>query len=314
MKTKNSNIDYKSKVNISIEYLYELKKYSYGFNFLPNYKIQSLLSGNYLSNLLGQGLDFQEVREYVLGDDIRKIDWKISARTNALYSKVYTEERERGVWIITDQSSYMKFGTVNYLKSVIAGEIAGLSFWRIFEYGDKIGSVVFNDIDYNLLKPSNVFKNKINLLSNLEIYNNHILDSEIEMVNKEDILKALLSEIDNYKENNQLLIFITDILNISEDNFNRIMNLRRDVDIIIFNINDIAELELPEDNVNLRYKDLYLEIDKRNKKIFQEYKLKNIDKIRKLQAQSIKNRIPIISMNTKTSAIEQIRTLLNIKQ
>ncbi|MCH4896048.1 DUF58 domain-containing protein [Marinilabiliaceae bacterium JC040] len=314
MKTKNSNIDYKSKVNISIEYLYELKKYSYGFNFLPNYKIQSLLSGNYLSNLLGQGLDFQEVREYVLGDDIRKIDWKISARTNALYSKVYTEERERGVWIITDQSSYMKFGTVNYLKSVIAGEIAGLSFWRIFEHGDKIGSVVFNDIDYNLLKPSNVFKNKINLLSNLEIYNNHLLDSEIEMVNKEDILKALLSEIDNYKENNQLLIFITDILNISEDNFNRIMNLRRDVDIIIFNINDIAELELPEDNVNLRYKDLYLEIDKRNKKIFQEYKLKNIDKIRKLQAQSIKNRIPIISMNTKTSAIEQIRTLLNIKQ
>ena len=94
-----------------------------GFSFLPKYAVQSVLSGRHRSRLRGRGLDFDEVRKYIPGDDIRNIDWKVTARVGITHTKEFTEEKERPVLIVVDQRSNMFFGSQRYLKSVIAAHI-----------------------------------------------------------------------------------------------------------------------------------------------------------------------------------------------
>ena len=90
-----------------------------GFSFLPKYAVQSLLSGRHRSKLRGRGLDFDEVRQYVAGDDIRNIDWKVTARVGLTHTKVYTEEKERPVFFVLDQSSSMFFGSQRYIHRLL---------------------------------------------------------------------------------------------------------------------------------------------------------------------------------------------------
>ena len=140
-------------VYVSLRDLIGLQHDAHGFSFLPRHAIQSLLSGRHRSRLRGRGLDFDEVRNYVAGDDVRNIDWKVTARVGVPHSKVFTEERERPVLLIVDQSSSMFFGSRRYLKSVVAAHVTSLAAWRTLEVGDRLGGIVFNDQDLEYVPP-----------------------------------------------------------------------------------------------------------------------------------------------------------------
>jgi uncharacterized protein (DUF58 family) len=116
-----------------------------GFSFLPRQPIHSLLAGRHASRLRGRGLNFEEIRRYQAGDDIRQIDWKVTARTRKTHSRVYTEERERTTILLVDQRITMFFGSVSRMKSVTAAEAAALAAWRVLDQQDRIGALVFND-------------------------------------------------------------------------------------------------------------------------------------------------------------------------
>src|ERR1700749_149080 len=87
-----------------------------GFSFLPRQPIHSLLSGRHASKLRGRGLDFEEIRRYLPGDDIRQIDWKVTARTRQPHTRIYNEERDRPVILVVDQRLGMYFGSRRNLK------------------------------------------------------------------------------------------------------------------------------------------------------------------------------------------------------
>ena len=84
---------------------------STGFSLLPKQPVHSVLSGKHASKLRGRGLDFDEVRKYVPGDDIRNIDWRVTARTRQTHTKVFTEEKEKPVLLVTDMGPGMFFGS-----------------------------------------------------------------------------------------------------------------------------------------------------------------------------------------------------------
>jgi len=106
---------------------------------------RSMLLGNVRSRFRGRGMEFEEVRRYQAGDDIRTIDWKVSARVGKTYTKLFCEERERPCHILVDQRSHLYFGSERQFKSVLAAELAtGLS-WAALAGGDRVGGQVIGD-------------------------------------------------------------------------------------------------------------------------------------------------------------------------
>lgn len=154
MKKRDSRTDSKpAGVQTSLEQLLHLKGKARGFSFLPRQPVTSLLAGRHSSRLRGRGLDFLEMRHYQQGDDIRTIDWRATARLRAPHVRVYTEERERPVLFVVDQRQTMFFGSRRAMKSVAAAEVAALGAWRALASGDRVGGVVFNDVEIVDLPP-----------------------------------------------------------------------------------------------------------------------------------------------------------------
>lgn len=111
------------------------------------------MSGTHISKIKGRGVDFEEHRAYQPGDDIRSIDWRVTARTGRPFTKVFREERERPVIIGVDQSSSLYFGSQVAFKSVIAAEAAAILCWTTIDNGDRVGGVVFGSSQQELIKP-----------------------------------------------------------------------------------------------------------------------------------------------------------------
>ncbi len=116
-------------------------------------RVHTLLAGGERSPFKGRGMDFEESRRYQPGDDVRLMDWRVMARTHEPYLKVFREERERPVFIVVDNRKGMRFGTKVAFKSVIAAHAAALLGWASQERGDRIGAVVFSDVDHVELRP-----------------------------------------------------------------------------------------------------------------------------------------------------------------
>jgi len=102
--------------------------------------------GNQHSFFRGQGLDFDAVREYVPGDDIRNIDWRVTARTGSAHLKLFKEEKERHTIICVDMNSGMRFGTRNTFKSIQAARCASLLGWRALAHQDRLSACLFGDM------------------------------------------------------------------------------------------------------------------------------------------------------------------------
>ena len=137
-------------------------------NSTAQQRVATPLSGLYASVFRGQGMDFDEVREYREGDEIRQIDWRVTARTGKPYLKVYREERERQVMLCVDASAPMHFGTQKNFKIVQAAKLAALLGWSAQGHGDRVGGVVCGQQHLQLFRPSPSAKSFLQLLRCLQ--------------------------------------------------------------------------------------------------------------------------------------------------
>jgi uncharacterized protein (DUF58 family) len=128
------------------EELVALKDVVSPLSLRQRFKVAATTSGSHTSLFKGRGLDFSEFREYAYGDDIRSIDWRVTARTRKPHTKLFVAERERSVYVIVDMNSYMRFGTRGTFKSIQAARAAAIIAWRASELNDKTGAVLFGDI------------------------------------------------------------------------------------------------------------------------------------------------------------------------
>ena len=117
-------------------------------------KSTAMTAGNYASPMRGRGMDFSEVRLYQPGDDIRSIDWRVTARTGKAHTKLFTEERERPVFFVTDTGPSMQFGTQVAFKSVVAAKLVGMLAWSAMSHGDRVGGILFSGNDHEEIKPN----------------------------------------------------------------------------------------------------------------------------------------------------------------
>ena len=129
------------------------------------------LTGPNKSNFRGRGIDFEEVRNYQPGDDIRTIDWRVTARTGSAHTKLFREERERPVLVVVDQRNSMFFGSTNCFKSVLAAHLASLVAWSALAGGDRVGGLVFDGAQHRDIRPRRSRKTVLALLSQIARYN-----------------------------------------------------------------------------------------------------------------------------------------------
>ncbi len=127
--------------------LLELRHQAHTLGLASHHLVNSSFSGVYASVFRGQGLNFEEVREYREGDDIRNMDWKVTARTNEPHLKVYREERERSVILCVDHGPHMHFGTRGTFKYVQATRATALLGWAANGHDDRVGGILFGDAD-----------------------------------------------------------------------------------------------------------------------------------------------------------------------
>ena len=140
-------------VSVTVEHLVRLEGLARGLGWSRRQARRSVLAGRHGSRLRGRGLDFDEIRAYVPGDDVRTIDWKASLRVGAPQIRAYTEERDRPALFVVDQRMTMFFGSVRAMKSVVAAELAALGAWMAFHAGDRVGAVVFDDREVRRIRP-----------------------------------------------------------------------------------------------------------------------------------------------------------------
>src|SRR5690554_1473789 len=138
-------IGFTSGADISAEQLVQLRHLAVLLPLGKQKKVFNELSGQHSSALRGRGMDYAEVRQYQAGDDLRSMDWRVTARTGKPHIKLFQQEKERPVFIACDLRANMHFGSKRALKSVLAADLAALFAWASLHNGDRIGALLFSD-------------------------------------------------------------------------------------------------------------------------------------------------------------------------
>jgi uncharacterized protein (DUF58 family) len=141
--------------------------------FVPR-AVKSQLNGAERTRFRGRGMDFEEVRLYQAGDDVRSIDWRVTARTQVPHTKLYREERERPVYILVDQRAPMFFGSQRCFKSVLAAHIGANLAWAALSNSDRIGGLVFGDAHQRDIKPRRSKHAVLEFLHQLQEFNRQL--------------------------------------------------------------------------------------------------------------------------------------------
>ena len=198
--------------------------------------VNDFFGGDYHSNFKGRGMTFSEVREYQPGDDIRFIDWNVTARTGKPYIKVFEEERELTVLLLIDVSSSGVFGSQSALKIDLGIEIASVLGFSAIKNNDKVGLILFSDDVNKYIPPKKGKSHVLRLITDLVNYN-YSQDQ-----NKTSIKNAL--EFANKISNRKSVIFL--ISDFVDDNFwPEVKHLNFKHDLIGIQIYDLFEKEFP---------------------------------------------------------------------
>ncbi|WP_439184847.1 DUF58 domain-containing protein [Carboxylicivirga taeanensis] len=283
-----------------------------GTDIIPKQRVSSLLVGKHASMMRGRGLDFEEVRNYVAGDDIRNIDWKVTARTRRTHTKVFNEEKERPALIVVDQSSYMLMGSQLYLKSVIAAHTAALAAFRTIKKGDRCGGIVFNDHQIDWFAPRRSRQAVLQLLKAVSNQNNELLERQQVTDNSEQLEKTL-KRIANYVTHDYIITLISDFSQCSPASFRIIKQLSVHNDVILVHIEDqldvltnISDMLITDGDKQLFWRKLKPETIQREKA--EEQALK--EKLKQIQR---RYKTPVLYLNTAQPLEEQMRDIFKSK-
>jgi uncharacterized protein (DUF58 family) len=225
------------RIHVTLSQLRSLQAPARGLSFLPRSSSTSALSGRHATRLRGRGLNFEEMRNYLPGDDIRSIDWKATARTGTPYVRVFTEERDRPALLVVDQRMSMFFGTRLNLKSVTAAEAAAIAAFRILEAGDRVGGIVFDDERQIELAPRRSAKTVHALLQSIcEL--NAGLHADREVRAAPAGLNQVLRSVARLAHHDNLVMIFSDFAGIDETTHRRLTGLAAHNDLVLMLVFD----------------------------------------------------------------------------
>jgi len=211
-------------------------------------KVRAAQSGQYLSSFRGRGMEFDEVRPYQAGDDVRTLDWRVMARTGKPHTKLFREERERSVLLWVDSRSAMFFATRGAFKSVIAARAAALLAWAAVKQGDRIGGLVFSEQQHEELRPQGGKHAVLRLIQCL-VAQEQTVWSQLKAqhdagVASEAALQSLL-RLRRVARPGSLVVLLSDFRDVDDRSELHLAQLARHNDVVMFFIYDELESHLP---------------------------------------------------------------------
>lgn len=272
------------------------------------------ISGLHLSKMRGRGIDFEEFRPYQAGDDIRLIDWRVTARTGRPVTKVFREERERPVIIAVDQTRNMYFGSQIAFKSVIAAQAAALFCWLAIDNGDRVGGLVFSDSEANLVRPKRSRRSALHLLNQIYTYNQKLSDlknSENQIIPSSDFKPGLanaLGQIKRITKPGSTLYVISDFMTLDEKALQYLNQLSRHNNVICCFVYDALEESLPVPGIySITDGGKKGALNTYNTKARLRYREQFHERVEEMTSELDKLQIQLIKMRTNELIVEKIR-------
>ncbi len=297
-------------VYVSLSELVVLQHKARGFSFLPRQPVHSLLAGRHASRLRGRGLDFEELRHYQFGDDVRQIDWKASNRTRKTQLRVFTEERERVVLLVVDQRLSMFFGSQRCMKSVCAAEMAALAAWRVIFLKDRVGAVVFNDSKVVEFRPQRSRGTVMQILGAV-LEQNHNLAIDAGIVAGPTMLNEAMKRVERLATHDALVCLITDGQGADEETQRLTTRIARHNDVLVTLIYDPLEADLPNAGpVVFAEEKRQLEVDTGSDRIRSAFRASFEERIQRARSFLLRREVPLISISTAEDVADQLRRLI----
>ena len=294
----------------SLTSLTRLKHQATRFSFLPRQPVQSLLAGRKASRLRGRGLNFEEIRNYLPGDDIRSIDWKVTARMREPHARIYTEERDRPTLLVVDQRLSMFFGSRVAMKSVTAAEVAALVAWRALDVGDRVGAIVFNDTKTVVVKPRRSSKTVMQVLQAV-VTQNRELNANGETPPDPGRLNFVLAEACRLSKHDTLVCIVSDFQGNDETTRRLLNRLARHNDIIAAFVFDPLEAEFPSAGRLVAGDGAkQIEFNSADDKLRRGFAETFDNRLEKARQFLLRRQIPVLPLQTDLPVVEQIVKLL----
>ncbi len=293
-------------VYVTLERLAALRHRARGFSFLPRQPVASLLAGGHASKLRGRGLDFEEIRKYLPGDDPRTIDWKVTARTRKPHSRVFTEERERPVLLVVDQRAGMFFGSVRMMKSVAAAEAAALAAWRTVAVKDRVGGVVFNDTAAVEVRPQRTRSPVMHLLRTI-VDQNRALRADADTRPNPGMLNAAIRRAVRLATHDFLVVLISDGDGADAETRELFTTIARHNDVLVSFVYDPLEADLPAGgNLVVSDGERQMEVDTGSAALRSGFR-REFDERRAAAKRFLLTReVPVLPLRTDTDVADQI--------
>lgn len=277
-------------LHINIDELIQLRTTASKLQLSPSKKIINQQSGEYISRLHGRGIEFDEVRPYQCGDDIRSMDWRITARTGKPHTKLFHEDRERPIFIVVDYSQSMFFGTRVAYKSVIASQTAAILAWSAVFNGDKVGAVLFSHENHTELKPRGRAQGILPLLKKISEY------SKAQQAKQANFTEGL-TRLRQVVTKGSLIFLISDFHELSVDAAQHLHPISQHNEVIACAIYDPLEINAPPPNYyRVTNGEQYLAFDSSNQRVRHQYAEQFKQRQNTLKSNLQKHNIPVINI------------------
>ena len=210
-------------------------------NLFSRVPARALMQGESRSRYRGRGMEFEEARLYAPGDDVRTIDWRVTARTGTAHTKVFREERERPVHILVDQRSNMFFGSQNLFKSVFAAEAAAILAWAALEGSDRIGGQIVGNETETDFRAKRSQHSVLRFIRELHAFNHKLPGGAAEYS-----LAHMLTECERLVRPGSAVFIVSDFIDFEESAQRALSMMGRRADITLLRVQDPLETKIPE--------------------------------------------------------------------
>ncbi|ASV38886.1 DUF58 domain-containing protein [Pseudomonas sp. NS1(2017)] len=297
-------------VYVSLAQLMALQFQARDLSFVARQPQGSILAGNHASRLRGRGLNFDELRRYQPGDDLRHLDWRASLRTGKPVVRTFTEERDRPALIVVDQRMSMFFGSVRSFKSAVAAELGALAAWMVFNAGDRVGGLVFNDQRVDSVAPLRSRK-RVEALCSRIVQQNAALTASNPDHEDDGQLDKVLQQCLAVAGHDHLICLVSDFAGAGPRTLQLMQQLSAHNDVIALQVYDPLALNVPSrGQLRVTQGQLQVELAVNQRQVRQPLgdflggRLKGVANLLR------RSQVPLLMISTALPAADQLRSEL----